>query len=223
MVLPPLIANASAEALFRYQVVAQVEASVKSGCKQLEAVRVAAGQAWLGFDGTLRRVGKRTVYRWLAAYREHGLVGLEPARRERTKSSAVLPDDLVQFVARQKDLDTAVSIPEVIRRARELGIIDAKTRVDRSTLYRVAKRMEIPVARRKGPSERDARRFAYPHRLDCVLCDGKHFAPELSATNASRCFSWMTPRAWACTWSSAPAKIPDCSCAACTSWCAVTA
>ena len=175
MVLSPPIVNTSAEALFRYQVVAPVEASIKSGTKQLEAIRAAAGQAWLTFDGKLRRVGKRSVYRWLAAYREHGLGGLEPARRERTQASVVLPDELVQFVAQQKELDAAVSIPEIIRRARQLGVIDATTRIDRSTLYRAAKRSQIPVRRRKGPTERDARRFAYPHRLDCVLCDGKHF------------------------------------------------
>lgn len=175
MVLPPPIQNTSAEALFRYQVVAQVVAFITSGTKQAEAVRAAAGQTWLGFDGTLRRVGKRTVYRWLAAYQQSGFAGLEPVLRTRTQSSVVLPDELLRFVAQQKQLDAAVSIPEIIRRARQLGIIGAETRIDRSTLYRAAKRMQVTVARRKGPAERDARRFAYPHRLDCVLCDGKYF------------------------------------------------
>jgi len=175
MVVPPRITSTSAEALFRYQVVAHVEASIYRGKKQLEAVRAAASQTWPRFDGTLVRVGKRTIYRWLAAYREHGLAGLERSRPERLRGSAVVSDELLGFVADQKQLDPAVSIPEVIRRARELGIVDAAARIDRSTLYRAAKRMEIPVVRRKGPIERDARRFAYPHRLDCVLCDGKHF------------------------------------------------
>ncbi len=175
MVLPPPIENTSAEALFRYQVVAQVLASIKSGIKRAEAVRAAAGQTWLAFDGTLCRIGKRTVYRWLAAYQQSGFAGLEPVRRPCTQSSVVLPDELLRFVAQQKELDAAVSIPEIIRRARQLGIIGAATRIDRSTVYRAAKRMQVTVARRKGPAERDARRFAYPHRLDCVLCDGKHF------------------------------------------------
>jgi transposase InsO family protein len=176
MVLPPRFESASsAEAVFRYQVVAHVAASMRSGEKQLEAVRAAAARNWLTFDGKLRRVGKRTIYRWLAAFEAGGLAALEPTRRARTSHAVVLPDQLMRFVGEQKQLDVSASIPELIRRARELGVIGADARIDRSTVYRTAQRMDIPVARRKGPRERDARRFAFPHRMDCVLCDGKHF------------------------------------------------
>ena len=174
MVLPPQIENASAEALFRYQVVSHVVASMRGGMRRAIAVFTAAARSWLRVDGELRRVGRRTIYRWLAAYETGGLAALEPARRERARSS-VLPDKLMCFVTAQKQQDVAASIPEILRRARELGIVGAATRIDRSTVYRAAKRAEITVARRKGPTERDTRRFAYPHRLDCVLCDGKYF------------------------------------------------
>lgn len=175
MVLPPPFESGSAEAIFRYQVVAHVAASVRSGEKLLEAVRGAAGRNWLTFEGGLRRVGKRTIYRWLAAFEAGGLAALEAKQRARTSGPVVVPAELMRFVAEQKQLDVAASIPELIRRARELGIIGADAPIDRSTVYRTAQRMDIPVARRKGPRERDARRFAFPHRMDCVLCDGKHF------------------------------------------------
>jgi putative transposase len=184
MVVPHRIANASAEALFRYQVVSQVLASVRSGAKRLEAVRAAAGQNWLTFAGKLRRVGKRTIYRWLAAYEKGGLAALEPARRTRTESSLVLPEGLLQYLAEQKKDDPAASIPEILRRARQLGILGEDDRVDRSTVYRAARRMQLPVVRTKSAAERDARRYAYPHRLDCVLCDGKHF--RAGVTRAKR-------------------------------------
>lgn len=175
MVLPPSTSHASSEALFRYQVVSHVLASVQGGSKQAEAVREAAGRPWLTLEGRLRTVGKRTVYRWLGAYQSGGLAALEPSRRGRRKASQALPPRLVEFVSTQKESDPAVSIPEILRRARQLGIVGAEERIDRSTVYRAARRLELPVRRQKTPAERDARRFAYPHRLDCVLCDGKHF------------------------------------------------
>jgi len=184
MVLPPRFESASAEAVFRYQVVADVAASVRTGEKLLEAVRAAAGRSWLGLDGKLRRVGKRTIYRWLAAFEAGGLAALEPAQRARSAGAIVLPDPLMRFIAEQKRLDVSASLPELIRRARELAIIGPHVRIDRSTVYRTAQRMDIPVARRKGPRERDARRFAFPHRMDCVLCDGKHF--RAGVTRAKR-------------------------------------
>ena len=168
----------------RYQVVSHVVAAVRSGEAQVEAVRVAAGRSWLTFDGTLRSVGTRTIYRWLAAFADGGLGALDPVPRERAHGTVALPDELMQFVAAQKQLDVSASIPELIRRARELGVIGQDARIDRSTVYRTAQRMDIPVARRKGPRERDCRRYAFPHRMDCVLCDGKHF--RAGATRAKR-------------------------------------
>jgi transposase InsO family protein len=48
--------------------------------------------------------------------------------------------------------------------------------VDRTTVYRVLKRMGEGVGRRRtADPERDTRRFAYPHRMQMVLCDGKNF------------------------------------------------
>ena len=75
----------------------------------------------------------------------------------------------------RKESDPRASIPEIIRRGREYGILKDDTLVDRTTVYRVAKRLGPSLARRKGGKDRDSRRFAYPHRLDMVLSDGKHF------------------------------------------------
>jgi hypothetical protein len=33
----------------------------------------------------------------------------------------------------------------------------------------------IDTSRGKQPVNRDSRRFVYPHRMQMVLCDGKHF------------------------------------------------
>jgi transposase InsO family protein len=56
-----------------------------------------------------------------------------------------------------------------------MGVVGSGARICRQTVYRVLRRMGVAVARRKKQRDRDTRRFAYPHRLEMVLCDGKHF------------------------------------------------
>jgi transposase InsO family protein len=161
--------------------VAQVLADLLRGYPRAESVRRAAGTDWWTPEGVGRRVSERTLYRWLKAYEDHDLAGLEPATRRRTDSSLVLSERFLKLLADYKRADPTISIPEVIAVARELGVLAADERVDRSTVYRAASRMGLPVQRRKksGPN-RDMRRFAFPHRMDCILCDGKHFRAGVS-------------------------------------------
>ena len=81
-------------------------------------------------------------------------------------------------------LNSRASIPEIIRRAGQMGILKPEDAVDRTTVYRVAKRRGLWVAHQRNSRDRDVRRFAYPHRMDMVLCDGKHF--RAGATRARR-------------------------------------
>jgi len=166
---------ASTEALFRYTVVSQVRSLELAGRVSTEAVREVSQRLHYQLNGVARRLSERTVYRWLAAYEEHGVSGLEPTPRPRTDSSVVLPVDLLSFVIDQRGADPDASIPELIKRARELGKIPPETRVVRQTLYRALRRMGVSTGRRKKQRDRDSRQFAYPHRLDMVLADGKHF------------------------------------------------
>jgi transposase InsO family protein len=172
----------SPEVLFRYHVVSQVLACVRRGGSRCECVRTVAGVDQPCLDGGLRRVAERTVYRWLKAFLERGVAGLRPAERPRIDGSLVLPDEFLEFLAGQKREDPRVSIPEVIARARLLGKLTGD--VDRVTAWRAAKRRNVSTRRQGGERERDARRFAYPHRMQMVLCDGKHF--RAGATRARR-------------------------------------
>ena len=70
------------------------------------------------------------------------------------------------FLEAEKGRDLHASIPEILRRARERGILKPHERVSRSTLYRTAKRLRLSLARRKCAKDRDSRRFAYPHRME---------------------------------------------------------
>jgi hypothetical protein len=169
------VSQASPEALFRYLVLSKALARVAAGLSLSRALRALAEEAHMTLAGAWRRVSVRTLYRWLSAYREHGVPGLEPQTRKTLEGSAVLSPRLLTFAAEQKEVDPRASIPEIIRRAHQRGILRPGQPVDRVTVYRALRRLGVCVRRRRGPPERDARRFAYPHRMDMLLADGKHF------------------------------------------------
>lgn len=173
----------SAEALFRYRLVSEIIARLLRGEDQAHVVHELAAQDHHDLTGKIHKISERTLYRWLARYREQGYAGLLPATRQRIERSVVLADDLLDFFVAQKALDPQASIPELIRRAREKGLVRPSERVDRTTVYRVLRRTgtEVGRRRRRGP-DRDTRRFAYPHRMQMVLCDGKHFRAGITRT-----------------------------------------
>ncbi len=165
----------SPEALLRHQVVSEVRGRVHAGEKVGEAIGEVLKLPHYNPDGSSRKLTKRTVERWLEAFQKNGAGGLEPKKRERIADSMVLSDKIVDYVKAQKQLDPEASVPEVIRRAKNTGVIASIDDVCRTTVWRACKRMNLPVGRSKNAKQRDQRRFAYPHRMMMVIGDGKHF------------------------------------------------
>ncbi|MFC1641879.1 DDE-type integrase/transposase/recombinase [Myxococcota bacterium] len=171
--LPPLVVTLSPEALFRCYVVMLVLGRERLGDTRPEAIALALDEPHPTSTGLLRAVSRRTLYRWLRAYESGGHAALEPASR--TVACKALPEPFVEFLRVQKKDDPFVSVPEVIRRARESGTLRADDVIDRVTVYRAAKRLDPPLTSRVAKRYSDMRRFAYPHRMRMVLVDGKHF------------------------------------------------
>ncbi len=165
----------SEESLFRYQVLSQVLARRVNGESCAKAIAAVAFIDHVAANGTVRRVSRRSLYRWLAAFEKEGLDGLLPSERSRTLLSNVLDHLLLDFLQSEKRADPAASIPELIRRAKERGLIGPHQTVDRVTVWRAMRRMGLATSRAVSARTRDCRRFSYPHRLGMVLCDGKHF------------------------------------------------
>ncbi|MFC1527110.1 hypothetical protein ACFL6X_09930, partial [Candidatus Latescibacterota bacterium] len=170
---PP--AAPSSPALRRYAVLAQVEALILGGTPVSAAVRQVAARDHADLDGRPVRVSQRTIQRWRAAYTSGGLAALEPKDRTRTTTSVVLNEALVAFLHTEKDTDPRASVPELLRRARARGIVADDLPVDRTTLWRACRRMGLVTRARPSKREGDMRRWRYVHRMQCVLCDGKHF------------------------------------------------
>ena len=170
---PPL--PVSATALLRYSVVAEVEALVLRGWPAGAAVRHVAGAQHGDLDGRPMRISVRTLQRWCAAWASGNLAALEPQQRTRTTTSQALSAELVAFLLTEKQRDPRASAPELVRRARELGIIPVDLKIDRTTVWRACRRMGLPTRQRPHKREGDMRRWRYAERMQCVLADGKHF------------------------------------------------
>jgi len=174
---PPDPGRREREQALRFSLVSQIHALVALGMALAAAVVEVAARAQMLVDGTHRYVSPRSLYRFLAVHAKSGYAGLAPPRRPRIATSKVLPERFLAFLVAEKRADPRASIPELIRRAVQDGVLAHAEDVDRSTAYRAAKRMGLPVSRTASAAstDKDVRRFAYPHRMQVVLCDGKHF------------------------------------------------
>ena len=165
----------SAVALMRYAVLAQVEALILGGCRASVAVRIVAARDHAHVDGRPVRFSVRTLQRWRTAFQSGGMASLEPQSRTRAQPSQVLSEALIDFLRTEKERDPRASVPELLRRARVTGIVAEDESVDRTTVWRACRRMGLATRDRPTKREADTRRWRYPHRMQCVLCDGKHF------------------------------------------------
>lgn len=163
------------EVCFRYRIVSAVRALELGGTGRQAAVRLVATSVHVDEAGHSRRVSERTLYRWLAAHAEQGLLGLRRKQRSRVDGSQVLAPKLLSFLAAERDRDRDASIPELLRRAEAEEIIASARALDRSTVWRAMQRLGIETRRRKIPADADQRRFRYPSRMQMVLADFKHF------------------------------------------------
>lgn len=162
--------SASERASFRFAAISLVKAKVGSGVSQWAAI---AETVTLMKQGTLSfGISKASLYRWLSAYEKRGFAGLE--EKPPIREHSALPERFLAYLETEKCSDPDASIPEIIRRAKALGVVTGSERIDRTTAYRHARRLNLPLPKKKK-TDSTKRPFAYPHRMQMVLCDGKHF------------------------------------------------
>lgn len=163
------------DTLFRFQMVSTVQCREHTGESRALAVAAMAGTSHTTINGKLRKPSVRSLYRWLAAYEAEGFDGLLPIKRTKVEGSTVLSMTLLEYCKGQKEIDPCASLPELIDRAKEEGLVAPGKKINRSTLWCALKSMGVDTSRRKSIDHGNKRRFSFPHRLDMVLCDGKHF------------------------------------------------
>ena len=165
----------SPKALFRHHVVSEVRARVLAGQSLAQAIAVVVKLPHVDELGRPRPLFTRTVYRWVGEHARGALAALEDQARLRSADSEVLSRKLLDFLREQKKGDEEASVPELIRRARTLGVISTEQRVDRTSVWRACRRMGLALTRQRRLAQADMRSFAYPNRMLMALADGKHF------------------------------------------------
>jgi putative transposase len=156
-------------ALKRFAVISQIEALVLTK----ESLGGAITKVFARQPDAANALSRASLYRWHKAYKTKGFEALFDEPRALKGSS--LDQGFLDFIQSEKLKDPGASIPEVIARARERRVIGYTQAVDRSTVYRAALALNVPILRRKRAEETNMRPFAYEHRMTMVLCDGKHF------------------------------------------------
>ena len=165
----------SEKALLRYHVVSQVKARVLAGQPISAAIRQIASLTQVDPHGEEVPISERSVYRWLSDYDASGLAGLEDKPRDPGPVSKVLEPRFLDFLEAKKRQDPESSLPDLIRIARLEGVLAPDQVLCRTTVWRAATRLGLPLRRSKKLRDTDMRRFAYANRMLMVLCDGKHF------------------------------------------------
>lgn len=165
----------SARMLLRYRLVSAVKVLMLAGTKRSAAICAVAGEVYPDDAGNIHRFSRRTVQRWCNAFEKKGIDGLRDDPRKRCDSSVVLKPEFLAYLRTQKKDDPHASIPELLRRARRTGTLHPAELVDRTTVWRALRRMDVPTRRMRKVEVDDKRRFAFVERMQMVLVDYKHF------------------------------------------------
>ncbi len=162
------------KALERFTAVSTVINHINGGMSLRQAIaKVTKGQLFT-FDDRPLSSSTRTLYRWYKRYEQKKLAGLMRKERPCRQGSLALSPRFISFLIKEKHDDPNASIPDIIRRAEVDGIVKNGT-LSRVTVWRAARRLNLPIFADKMSSHDDVRRFEHRCRLRMVLCDGKHF------------------------------------------------
>jgi hypothetical protein len=144
--LPP-----SPDELLRCQVIAELRSKLAGGKDLEEAVaEIAARTHFIIHTGEAVTVTTRSVYRWWSKFKVAGWPGLRTGRSQTPRLYPALPEKLLGFLREEKKLDRYASVPELLRRARELELVGSAEAIDRVTVWRACKRLGLPLRRVPG-------------------------------------------------------------------------
>ena len=193
--------NQDQKSLLRYQAVSAVLAREATGEVRAQAIKAVAQQPLLDSGGRGRNISVRSLYRWLQLFASGGVDGLRPVPVKRERHA--LKKELLHWLSAEKAADPAASIPELLSRARIKGLIEQNQQVGRTTVWRTLRARGAHTKRGKTGKRAVSRRFCYHHRMQMVLCDGKHFRAGAERSKRVVLFfsttvhEWCSPRSWA--------------------------
>jgi len=138
--------------------------------------------------GSLRRhVAAETLRGWLRDYRSGGFEALAPKVRSDHGAARALPPRVVDVLAEVKDANPDLSIPLVIKKAREdhPGVVTHEVVLAPSTVHRLLARRGLTKRRTDDGTSKDRRRFEYDVANELWMSDVM-YGPKLKIGNRSR-------------------------------------
>lgn len=124
--------------------------------------------------GTLRRhVAAETMRGWLRDYRRGGFDALMPKVRSDLGAARAIPAHVVDLLCELKDTDPDLSIPLVIKKAREehAGLVSDELELPLSTVHRLLARRGLTRKRKDDGTSKDRRRFEYDEANELWMSD----------------------------------------------------
>jgi len=161
-------------ALFRYGLIADL-LHIKAGSGELyEEIRKRAARQHEIPGSARSRVAGETIRTWLKRYRRQGFDGLVPKLRGDRGQSRTIPQDVSDILVSIKEENPALSVPLVIREARDGGRVPKDLVLPPSTVQRLLVAhglMRKPV---EQPTESDRRRFSFQKAGELWMSDVMH-------------------------------------------------
>lgn len=160
-------------ALFRYGLIADlVQLPVQH--RGLYKLLAAKAEREYEIPGTLRRhVAAETMRGWLRDYRRGGFDALVPKVRSDLGAARAIPPHVVDVLCELKDADPDLSIPLVIKKAREehSAVVTDELELPLSTVHRLLARRGLTKRRKDDGTSKDRRRFEYDEANELWMSD----------------------------------------------------
>lgn len=159
-------------ALFRYGIIADF-VNLPPGTKGLYAqIKKKAEQDYLIPGSRRTKVAEETIRSWLKKYRAGGFDALLPKERQDKGKARRIPLEVADVLIVTKEKNPELTVPLVIKTARESGDISGDIRLPESTVYKLLARNGL--TKKQTSQDKDHRRFSYQYAGDLWMSDVMH-------------------------------------------------
>jgi transposase InsO family protein len=166
--------NGSTEdvALFRYGIISDF-VNLPPRSKGLYAqIKKKAEREYIIPGSRRTRVAEETIRSWLKKYRVGGFDALLPKERKDKGKARRLPLEVADVLLAVKEKNLELTVPLVIKKARESGKIPNDMRLPESTIYKLLARNGL--TKKESSPDKDHRRFSYKYAGDLWMSDVMH-------------------------------------------------
>ena len=171
-------------ALFRFGVIADL-VHLPPGTKGLYSkLREKAGKEYVIPGSRRTAVAQETIRDWLKKYRWGGFDALLPERRADRGKPRKLPRKVADLLLAAKEENPDLTVPLVIKKVRESGLVPDDIRMPQSTVYKLLARNGL--MRKKNEPAKDHRRFSYQYAGDLFMSDVMHGPAARDGGNRKR-------------------------------------